>query len=206
MAPKVNKWKGMASSSHRSKRVRRPSEEEHEDVRMTPPPLRRYRLHWVTKQEDRILTLDLGFVFDVPGDCNLNMEEEADYRPDYDPRGIEVTKKKEPEGINGLVLSVNERNVRIDNILSHLYGIQILQLRMNGLMEEQLQQLNIDYPLREHSRAFFNVCLGYEEPFDDDVAKKDEMARVESDLVCSDDNEEDSEMGEAAPAPTDDEE
>ncbi|MCE0480598.1 hypothetical protein HAX54_037617, partial [Datura stramonium] len=65
----------------------------------------------------RILTLGLGFVFDGPGDCNLNMmrefvknlmptrgrtkhdieDEEADYRPAYDPRGIHVTKIKEPE-------------------------------------------------------------------------------------------------------------
>ncbi|MCE3051124.1 hypothetical protein HAX54_048948 [Datura stramonium] len=48
-------------------------------------------------------------------------EEEADYRPAYNPRGIDVTKTKEPEDINGPVLSVNERNARIENLLSHLY-------------------------------------------------------------------------------------
>ncbi|MCE3052381.1 hypothetical protein HAX54_052461, partial [Datura stramonium] len=37
-------------------------------------------------------------------------EKEADYRLVYDPREIDVTKTKKPEGINGLVLSVNERN------------------------------------------------------------------------------------------------
>ncbi|MCD9646597.1 hypothetical protein HAX54_036578 [Datura stramonium] len=100
--------KGVASSSHGSKRARRPSEEEHEDVRMAPPTLRRYGLRWVTEKEgkkwfkehkeskysydmfidrnclslvfpqmvDRILTLGLGFVFDAPGDCNLNMVKE----------------------------------------------------------------------------------------------------------------------------------
>ncbi|MCE0481365.1 hypothetical protein HAX54_039067 [Datura stramonium] len=47
-------------------------------------------------------------------------EEEADYRPIYDSRGINVTKTMEPEGINGPVLSVNEHNARIDNMLSHL--------------------------------------------------------------------------------------
>ncbi|MCE3216319.1 hypothetical protein HAX54_006108 [Datura stramonium] len=40
MAPKVNKGKGVASSSHGSKREKRPSEEEHKDVSMAPPPLR----------------------------------------------------------------------------------------------------------------------------------------------------------------------
>ncbi|MCE3215019.1 hypothetical protein HAX54_000564, partial [Datura stramonium] len=34
-----------------SKRARRPSEEEHEVVRMAPLPLRRYCLRWVTEKE-----------------------------------------------------------------------------------------------------------------------------------------------------------
>ncbi|MCD7446325.1 hypothetical protein HAX54_002188 [Datura stramonium] len=223
-APNVNKGKGVASSSHGAKRARRPSEEEHEDVRMAPPPKRQYGLRWFTEQEDRILTLVLGFVIDAPGDCNLNMvreflenwmpkersnqvkirgqiiefapmdlnrllgtpnvdpqpfvnivkkplyrdirhtlcgpnsvarmpvnvgvliknvlkrarvkkgqnfvfgglltrflcghdieEEEANYKPSYDPRRIDLTKIKEPEVINGPVLSFNERNARIDN-------------------------------------------------------------------------------------------
>ncbi|MCE3217223.1 hypothetical protein HAX54_011088, partial [Datura stramonium] len=63
-------------------------------------------------------------------------EEEADYRTAYDPREIDVTKTKEPEGING----------------------------------------------------------------------PDEMARVDSNIESSDDNDEDSEMGEAALDPTDNEE
>ncbi|MCD7472096.1 hypothetical protein HAX54_013035, partial [Datura stramonium] len=50
------------------------------------------------------------------------------------------------------------------------------------------------------------VGLGYEEPLDDDVATEDEMERVDSDVESSDDDEEDSEMGEAALAPTNDEE
>ncbi|MCD9645513.1 hypothetical protein HAX54_034506, partial [Datura stramonium] len=34
--------------------------------------------------------------------CGHDIEEEkADYRPAYDPRGIDVTKIKEPDGING---------------------------------------------------------------------------------------------------------
>ncbi|MCE3216513.1 hypothetical protein HAX54_006759 [Datura stramonium] len=111
-------------------------------------------------------------------------EEEADYRPAYDPRGIEVTKTKEPEGINGPVLFFNEHNARIDNMLSHLYN----------------------YPLSEHSRALCRVGPGYEEPLDDDVSMEDEMTRVDSDLESSDDNEEDSEMGEAALAPTENKE
>ncbi|MCD9640278.1 hypothetical protein HAX54_025480 [Datura stramonium] len=80
------------------------------------------------------------------------------------------------------------------------------KLRMNGVTKEQLQQLNMDNPLSEHSRALCRVGPGFEEPLDDDVATEDEMARVDSDMESSDDNEEDSEMGEASLAPTDDEE
>ncbi|MCD9558368.1 hypothetical protein HAX54_015718 [Datura stramonium] len=79
MTPKVNKGKGVASSSHGSKRARRPSEEEHQD------------------------------------------------------------------------------------------------LRMNRVTEQQLQQLNIDYPLSEHLRALCRVGPRYEEPLDDDVATEDKM-------------------------------
>ncbi|MCD9639613.1 hypothetical protein HAX54_024248 [Datura stramonium] len=125
MTPKVNKGKGVASSSHGSKRARRPNEEEHEDMSMAPQPLRRYGLRWQ---------------------------------------------------------------------------------RMNGVIEEKLQQLNIDYPLSEHSRALCRVGPGYEEPLDVDVATEDEMARVDSDIESSDDDEKDFEMGESALAPIYDEE
>ncbi|MCE0480891.1 hypothetical protein HAX54_038119 [Datura stramonium] len=238
MAPKVNKGKEVSSSSHGSKRAMIPSEEEHEDMSMAPPPLRRYGLRWVTEKEgkkwfkehkeskyshdifidrnclslvfphmvDRILTLGLGFMFNALGDCNLNMVREflANWMPKE--RGVDVTKTKESEGINSPVLTVNECNARIDNMLSHLYGMQMLQLRLNGVTEEQVQQLNIDYPLSKHSRAFCRVCPGYEEPLDEDVAIKDEMTRVDSNIESSDYDEEDSEMGEAALSPTDDEE
>ncbi|MCD9639185.1 hypothetical protein HAX54_023561 [Datura stramonium] len=45
---------------------------------------------------------------------------------------------------------------------------------------------------------------GFEEPFDDDDAADEEQAIVDSDLE-SDDDGDDSEMGEAAFSPTDDE-
>ncbi|MCD9560715.1 hypothetical protein HAX54_019461 [Datura stramonium] len=61
--------------------------------------------------------------------CGHDIEEgEADYRHGYDPRGIYVTKTKEPESINGPVLSVNERNARIDNMLSHLYEDEMVRV------------------------------------------------------------------------------
>ncbi|MCD7450304.1 hypothetical protein HAX54_005146 [Datura stramonium] len=117
------------------------------------------------------------------------------YRPIYDPKGVDVMKTKGPEGINGPFHYVNEHNARIDNMLSHLYGMQMLQLRMNGVTEEQLQQLNLDYPLSEHSRPFYRVGPGFEKPIDDDMATEDEMVRVDSDIKSSDPEEKDFEMG-----------
>ncbi|MCE3049712.1 hypothetical protein HAX54_045583, partial [Datura stramonium] len=85
-------------------------------------------------------------------DCNLNMvreflanwdpkersnhEEEKDYKPVYDPRGIDVSNTKEPEGIHSPGLSINERNAQIGNMLDHMYGMQMLQLRMDEVTEE----------------------------------------------------------------------
>ncbi|MCD7461249.1 hypothetical protein HAX54_045733 [Datura stramonium] len=96
-------------------------------------------------------------------------EEEVNYKLRYDPRGLDMIKTKEPEGLHGPVLSISENNMRIDNILSHLYGI---------------------------------VGPGFEEPFDDDDPTDSERARCNSDLES---NVDDSEIGEAIYAPTDDE-
>ncbi|MCD9638493.1 hypothetical protein HAX54_022493 [Datura stramonium] len=74
-------------------------------------------------------------------------------------------------------------------------------LRMNRVTEEQLQQLNMDYPLSEHSRALCRVGPRFEEPLDDDLATKDEMVRVDSDIESSDAEEKDSEMGENCSCP-----
>ncbi|MCD9639742.1 hypothetical protein HAX54_024463, partial [Datura stramonium] len=53
------------------------------------------------------------------------------------------------------------------------------------------------------SHLYGIVGIGFEEPLDDYIAIEDEMARVDSDIESSDDNEEDSEIGEASLAPTD---
>ncbi|MCD9642537.1 hypothetical protein HAX54_029392, partial [Datura stramonium] len=76
----------------------------------------------------------------LQGDTRLKKveEEEVDYRPRYDPKGLHVTKTKELKGIYHPVLPISKRNACIDNVLSHLYGMQMLQLRMSGVTEEQL--------------------------------------------------------------------
>ncbi|MCD7473268.1 hypothetical protein HAX54_015046 [Datura stramonium] len=102
-----------------------------------------------------------------------------DYRPNYDLKGIDVTKTKDPEGIHS-------------------------PLRMNGLIEEKLLQLNMDYPFSEYSRALCRGGPGFDEPLDDDDATDEEYTRVDS-MLESDQDEDNFEMGEAALSPTDDE-
>ncbi|MCD9639165.1 hypothetical protein HAX54_023522 [Datura stramonium] len=106
MAPKVNKGKGVASSSHGNKRSKGTQEAPMEDTSMPQPPPRNYWRCWFTEQEE---------------------------------------------------------------------------LRMSGVIEEKLQQLNMDNPLSEHSRALYKVGPGFEEPFcDDDPLMR---SRLESTLI-----------------------
>ncbi|MCD7468478.1 hypothetical protein HAX54_006725 [Datura stramonium] len=263
---------GVASPSHDSKRSRRDNEEQNEDVSLPQQSLRQFGLHWITKQEDRLHNFGLDFVFNDPGECNLNMwarhqqdgyhvsfpyahmsrevgiwlkiiyaclvpgkhvthftyereclfyalmtwmpinveaiikdvlrrarvkngqrfgfgglltrflkghqiEEKVVYfRPRYDPKRIDVTNTADPEVIHGPVLSI----------------------------KEQLQKLNMEYPLSEHSVALCRVEPGFDELLDDDDATEEEQVRVDSNLESNNDKD-NSETGEAALGPTDDE-
>ncbi|MCD7468993.1 hypothetical protein HAX54_007567 [Datura stramonium] len=107
---------------------------------------------------DRLHTLGLGFLFNDRGECNLNMMRHqgegrgSGFLARYDPKGIDVMKPKDLEGIHGLV------------------------------------------PHR--------VGPGFKEPLDDDDdATDEEQARSDYDLEF-DDYEDDSSMGEATLAPT----
>ncbi|MCE0480765.1 hypothetical protein HAX54_037873 [Datura stramonium] len=79
------------------------------------------------------------------------------------------------------------------------------RVKKGGVMEEQLWQLNINYPLSENSRALYRFRPKFEEPFDGDDATNDEKDRVDSDLESDGDDGKDSEMGKVAYAPTNDE-
>ncbi|MCD9559512.1 hypothetical protein HAX54_017511 [Datura stramonium] len=171
----------MTSSSHGSKRSRRSNKKGNEDVKLPQQPLRHFALCWVMEKEgkkwfkehkeskyshemfidkkslalefphivERLHTLGLGFVLNDPGECNLNMVRE--FLANWDPKE-------------------SERYARIDDMLIHLYDMKMVQLIMNFVIEEQLQQLNMDYPLTENSKDLCRVGLGFEEPLNDDIA------------------------------------
>ncbi|MCD9642684.1 hypothetical protein HAX54_029591, partial [Datura stramonium] len=83
---------------------------------------------------------------------------------------------------------------------------QMLQLRINSVTEEKLQQIKMLPSEGEHSRALYRVGPRFKEPLDDNMATEDEMARVDSDIESSDAGEDDSEMGKATLAPTEEKE
>ncbi|MCD9640874.1 hypothetical protein HAX54_026585 [Datura stramonium] len=86
-------------------------------------------------------------------------------------------KSKDPKDQHILTLSIAEQNAQIDNVLSHLYGMQILQ-----------------------------VGPVFEELLNDDDLTNDEQARDDSDLELDASEEEDSEIIDVDYAPTDHEE
>ncbi|MCE2056231.1 hypothetical protein HAX54_044295 [Datura stramonium] len=110
MAPKVNNKKGMASSTHRNKLLGTPNVVPHpfKDLILRPP----YR-------EIRYTVSGLNSRARFPREKQID-EEVIDYTPRYDPKGLDVTMTKEPAGIHGPMLSISERNVHIDNVLSNL--------------------------------------------------------------------------------------
>ncbi|MCD9639771.1 hypothetical protein HAX54_024492 [Datura stramonium] len=141
MAPKSRKGKGVASSSQGSKRAKRTSEEEHEDVSMAPQPLRHYGLRWVT---EGLLTRFL---------CGHDIdEEEADYIPVYYPRGIDVVKLRNPRlRMNG----VTEEKLQLQQ-LSMDYPLSEHSrslFRVRSELEEPIDgdEAIEDETLREHS-------------------------------------------------------
>ncbi|MCD9643840.1 hypothetical protein HAX54_031692 [Datura stramonium] len=83
------------------------------------------------------------------------------------------------------------------------FGLHILNTLGLDIMFNDPGECNLNMPLSENSRALCKVGLEFEKPLDNDDATNLEMARVDSDLES--DDEDDSEMGETALAPTNDE-
>ncbi|MCE3050519.1 hypothetical protein HAX54_047413 [Datura stramonium] len=74
MAPKANKGKGVASSSHGNKRSRMGQGLPNENTSMPPQPPRNYRVFWITKEE---------------GECNSNIVR--DFLENWDLKDREAT-------------------------------------------------------------------------------------------------------------------
>ncbi|MCD9641263.1 hypothetical protein HAX54_027354 [Datura stramonium] len=103
---------------------------------------------------ERLNTLGIDFVLNDLGECNLNMKHATHVTRERArlvyalmtgrPVNVGLTIKdmlrsartKDLEGIYHPVLYINEGNARIDNVLSHLYGMQMSKLRMNEPLDD----------------------------------------------------------------------
>ncbi|MCE3050208.1 hypothetical protein HAX54_046630 [Datura stramonium] len=139
-------------------------------------------------------------MFDVPGDCNLNMVRE--FLANWMPK-----ERQNQVKIRGQIIDYAPK------ALNRLLGTLNVDPQPFVDMVKKPPCRNIRHTLcGPNSVAWwthhqqFGVVPGYEDPLDDDMATKDEMTRVDSDIESSDDEEKDSEMGETALAPTDDKE
>ncbi|MCE3217103.1 hypothetical protein HAX54_010401 [Datura stramonium] len=134
---------GATCKESSNKRSRVGEVEPNEDARIPPQPPRPYGLRWVKDKKSGRPVNVVVIIKDVLSRA----------------RGLDVMKAKEPKCIYGHVLSINESNTRIDNVLSN----------------------------SEHSRAPFNGRPGFEELFNDDDATDEEHAIVNSNLQSDDD-------------------
>ncbi|MCD7458900.1 hypothetical protein HAX54_039572 [Datura stramonium] len=148
---------------------------------MTPQPLRRYGLRWVTEQEDRLITLGLGFVFDARGDCNLNMVREffANWMPKERSNQVKI---------RGQIIAF------VPISLNRLLGTPHVDPQPFVNIVKKPPYRDIKHTPRGPN-SVARIGPGFEDPLDDDVATENEMARVDLDIESSEDNEEDSEMG-----------
>ncbi|MCD7473202.1 hypothetical protein HAX54_014858 [Datura stramonium] len=66
--------------------------------------------------------------------------------PRYDSKGLDVTKTKEPKGIHGLVLSISERNMRIDNHSRVLFrvGLGFVEPFNDDAIDEEQARVDSD--------------------------------------------------------------
>ncbi|MCD7471707.1 hypothetical protein HAX54_012329 [Datura stramonium] len=149
---------------------------------------------------DRILTLGLGFVFDASSDCNLNMVREflANRMPKERSNQVKV---------GGQIIEFAP--MALNRLLgtSHIDTQPFVNMVKKPSYRDIRNTLCVPNSVARWTRhQQFRVVLGFEETLDDDVSTEDKMERVDSDLESSDDNEEDSKMGEATLAPIDEEE
>ncbi|MCD7470757.1 hypothetical protein HAX54_010863 [Datura stramonium] len=111
-----------------------------------------------------------------------------------------VTKKEDKKWFKEHKESKYSHDMFIDrNCLSLVFPHMVDSILTLGLgfMFNALGDCNLNM-VREFLANWMSkerVGPGYEEPLDDDVATEDEMARVDSDIESSDEEEEDSEMG-----------
>ncbi|MCD7454131.1 hypothetical protein HAX54_023549 [Datura stramonium] len=210
MAPKANKGKVVASSSHESKRSTMGQEAPNEDAtcnhshqgimgsigsrsKKVRSGLKSTKSQNISHElfieraslasefphiVERLHTLGLDFVFNDPGECNLNMVRK--FLVNWDPKKrsnqvniqgkivnflLVVLKRLlgspsiDPQSFKDLIMRLSIEQFITFSVLriGRKVGPPTVKLRMNGVIEEQLQQLNMDYPLSKYLRDLCKV-------------------------------------------------
>ncbi|MCD9638649.1 hypothetical protein HAX54_022739, partial [Datura stramonium] len=90
-----------------------------------------------------------------------------------------------PDTTYGPVLTLIERHIRDDSYAARSFGLQMLHLCISGwpTTEEELWQVDRDYPMNEHARAMCRIGPAFVESVDDDVSTDKERCREDSDSL-----------------------
>ncbi|MCE0481197.1 hypothetical protein HAX54_038754, partial [Datura stramonium] len=125
MAPKSSKGKGVASSSQGTMRARMSQEAPMDDVACHSNHHDEFELlalyWWKDGHDIDGSEYHMTFPYAMSGRQNVvknylwllgawKVEEEVDYKPRYDPKGLEVIKTKDRGFMPSLVLSISEKN------------------------------------------------------------------------------------------------
>ncbi|KAH0655199.1 hypothetical protein KY285_030081 [Solanum tuberosum] len=89
---------------------------------------------------------------------------------------IDVTRTKALDTSHGPVLSAQERHARDDSVMSRMFGMVELQLRIGGrpVMDNEMETLAERYPLTESATYICRIGPAFQKPLDDEEANVDE--------------------------------
>ncbi|KAH0654362.1 hypothetical protein KY289_032040 [Solanum tuberosum] len=114
--------------------------------------------------------LDMNFVRAPYSICNM----------------IDVTRTKALDTSHGPVLSAQEQHARDDSVMTRMFGMVELQLRIGvrPVMDNEMETLAERYPLTESATYICRIGPAFQKPLDDD----EEMDDDEDDVVDEDAN------------------
>ncbi|KAG5576880.1 hypothetical protein H5410_057014 [Solanum commersonii] len=108
------------------------------------------------------------------------------YHPDLTGKLVNVTRTKALDTSHGHVLSPQERHARDDSVMTRMFGMMELQLRLDGhlVTDAEMETMAERYPLTKSAAFLCRTGPAFLEPLDDDEATADEaMDDEEDDIV-----------------------
>ncbi|KAF3629434.1 hypothetical protein FXO38_05422 [Capsicum annuum] len=118
-------------------------------------------------------------------------EEELDYKPGVITCPVDITTARTASGVNGPILTMVERKNRDDEILTRMYGLQMLQWTTGGRPAtlEEHHVVELDYPLGHHARTLLQIGPNFVKPIDDDMPIDEERRYRDSDMESDEEDQ-----------------